>query len=500
MIVFASLLAMQMATAQTTGNGYNPQAVPTSMESLYPEWAVKEFNAEVSTALSSMVDASPKTTSRSPRNFFGRIDASRFSFYRDKGTQGNPVNDGVYHLAHRGLVDLSKKINENTLDAVQRAVQNGIFMVELDIQASKDGKPVVTHDDSLSRTTTLDNPVNFYDAAFYDTEKRATYIKSPQNKETLAQPYYCKNGHQLMTFESLFKTMEGASTHPRESVSGRVCDVRTGITYFLDPKSLASGQSVFKFIADSSRSGTEPKKFFVKTYDNHWSPSNPNDAARQALLGLTLLETKRIQVMPVISIRSFLDKSVPDFVGAVSYATGIVKAWNDAGVSVAAVEFPGAWDNKWAVFVHDFYVELHRDRRTYLNNNPYELISISPGTSERVHYSPVLSYGYRFPDFSKRNSGGVIEFFNWGMDGQSKLDTTDKARGTLGSAYLIAGEICKNGFFLGRDRTRGDVYQSGCFVTTDFPHWESKINRNGKKSTFLGSPERSVDLTVTPTN
>lgn len=55
-------------------------------------------------------------------------------------------------VAHRGFAAL---FPENTMLAFQRALELGAHTIELDIHHSKEGVPVVIHDDSLNRTTTL---------------------------------------------------------------------------------------------------------------------------------------------------------------------------------------------------------------------------------------------------------------------------------------------------------------------------------------------------------
>ena len=54
-------------------------------------------------------------------------------------------------IAHRGA---SGSCPENTLPAFRRAVELGAHMIELDVQLTRDGHPVVIHDSTLRRTTT----------------------------------------------------------------------------------------------------------------------------------------------------------------------------------------------------------------------------------------------------------------------------------------------------------------------------------------------------------
>ncbi|CAM5720624.1 hypothetical protein SGLAM104S_00524 [Streptomyces glaucescens] len=56
-------------------------------------------------------------------------------------------------VAHRGA---SAYAPENTLAAVDRAAALGIAWVENDVQRTRDGELVVLHDDSLQRTTDVE--------------------------------------------------------------------------------------------------------------------------------------------------------------------------------------------------------------------------------------------------------------------------------------------------------------------------------------------------------
>lgn len=75
---------------------------------------------------------------------------------RDKINDIKNGNDkAVLVCAHRA--NTNKGINrgtpENSLAAIQRCIDDGIDMVELDIRTTKDGVPVLMHDAGISRTT-----------------------------------------------------------------------------------------------------------------------------------------------------------------------------------------------------------------------------------------------------------------------------------------------------------------------------------------------------------
>lgn len=59
-------------------------------------------------------------------------------------------------VAHRGD---AQNYPENTLLALKRAVEAGVFFIEFDIQLSRDRIPLLMHDDNLMRTAGIDESV-----------------------------------------------------------------------------------------------------------------------------------------------------------------------------------------------------------------------------------------------------------------------------------------------------------------------------------------------------
>lgn len=68
-------------------------------------------------------------------------------------------NDGFVVIAHRGA---SAYAPENTHSAFKLAIQMKAEMIELDLSISKDGIPVVVHDESVDRTTGASGEVNTF--------------------------------------------------------------------------------------------------------------------------------------------------------------------------------------------------------------------------------------------------------------------------------------------------------------------------------------------------
>ena len=81
-------------------------------------------------------------------------------------------------IAHRGGV-ITEKTPECSLAAIRLAKQQGYAMVELDVQQSRDGIPIVFHDSDLKKACGIDNRIANMDS------KRIVKIKFSQTDQTI---------------------------------------------------------------------------------------------------------------------------------------------------------------------------------------------------------------------------------------------------------------------------------------------------------------------------
>src|SRR5271170_4029312 len=72
----------------------------------------------------------------------------------------------MWKIGHRGACGHAP---ENTLASMKKALAFGVHGFEFDIQMSKDGEPVVIHDDTLDRTTNGTGAVNAHTLAQLQT-------------------------------------------------------------------------------------------------------------------------------------------------------------------------------------------------------------------------------------------------------------------------------------------------------------------------------------------
>lgn len=84
--------------------------------------------------------------------------------------------------AHRGL---SSQAPENTLPAFEKAAEKGLKAVEFDIQLTKDGVWVLSHDTSIKRMTDGKGDIDdytYFDLADFSVDNGANYKKYPDLK------------------------------------------------------------------------------------------------------------------------------------------------------------------------------------------------------------------------------------------------------------------------------------------------------------------------------
>lgn len=98
-------------------------------------------------------------------------------------------NFNIWKIAHRGI---NKFAPENTIPAIEKAIEMGFDWVELDVHFSSDNYPVIIHDITLDRTTpmkgsiknfTLEELIKIDAGSWFDEKFRG--VKIPSLEEAL---------------------------------------------------------------------------------------------------------------------------------------------------------------------------------------------------------------------------------------------------------------------------------------------------------------------------
>lgn len=104
-----------------------------------------------------------------------RMNDLPVSLYSDNG-------DGFVIIGHRGA---SAYHPENTMSAFRAAYEMGAEMIELDVTLSKDGIPVVIHDETLDRTTTGQGSVSDHTLEELKTLDAGSWFSAEHSEEPI---------------------------------------------------------------------------------------------------------------------------------------------------------------------------------------------------------------------------------------------------------------------------------------------------------------------------
>jgi glycerophosphoryl diester phosphodiesterase len=122
-------------------------------------------------------------------------------------------------IAHRGLHDRGRGIIENTASAFAAAIERG-YAIECDVQLSRDGIPMIFHDDDLDRLTGVAGPVGartmaelasytLLDSAAGDTPQRFSEFLAQINGRVLLQIELKQQPNQAATEVLAQTVMDG---------------------------------------------------------------------------------------------------------------------------------------------------------------------------------------------------------------------------------------------------------------------------------------------------
>ncbi|MCS0636545.1 glycerophosphodiester phosphodiesterase [Streptomyces sp. LP05-1] len=92
-------------------------------------------------------------------------------------------------VGHRGD---PYRVRENTVGSVRSAVARGADAVEVDVRLTRDGVPVLLHDDTLKRLWGVDRPLDRLTLA------EVRRLTGPAGVPTLAEALAAAGGHRLM--------------------------------------------------------------------------------------------------------------------------------------------------------------------------------------------------------------------------------------------------------------------------------------------------------------
>ena len=174
-------------------------------------------------------------------------------------------------VAHRGLHDASKGCIENTGSAFSAAIAKG-YAIECDLQAAKDGQPVVFHDETLDRLMAAGGLVADHTPAQL---KQLAYKATADRILTLDEFLELVGGRVPLFIE--IKTLFGTSGVFEEQIAERFRGYKGPLAAMsFDPKAVIAMRQLAPHI---------PRGLISYRWDDDWMPQLPF-AERQKLAAM----------------------------------------------------------------------------------------------------------------------------------------------------------------------------------------------------------------------
>ncbi|MCC8533874.1 type III secretion system effector avirulence protein AvrBs2 [Xanthomonas phaseoli] len=320
-------------------------------------------------------------------------------------------------MVHRGLYDFHHGIPENSLSAIDNAYAKGYRTVELDVEVSADGVPMLLHDFTVGRTLDLPDNRLVADVPYAELRDQPIVIRNPVDGN------FVKTDQRLPSIDQVLRHVSG--TKPGMSV---VLDCKE-----TTPEDVAlmllSQPQVLPFTAiklySSAYKGGFDQLFANLCKRLQINPLHSSDEPRRRKLRNDL---SKIKVVPILD-QSHLENPEMRAVfpgsdsvsGLADTATGWMQSWNGMHpvIAEAMVAHPDSNAGK-----------AMQEARARLRQ---------PGSG---YEEAAFSAAYRFEDFSVAKSDGEREYFTWGIFGEINLvpdDGFQPKRGTAG-AFRDQGE------------------------------------------------------------
>ncbi|MBC3972924.1 type III secretion system effector avirulence protein AvrBs2 [Xanthomonas translucens] len=320
-------------------------------------------------------------------------------------------------MVHRGLFDTHAGIPENSLAAIEHAYAEGYRTLELDVQVSAEGVPVLLHDFAIGRTTD-------------DSENRlATQVKYAELQDKRLVIRNPMDGNFVSTNQRI------AGIEP---MLDNVLRTKPGMSVVLDCKEhIAENVALMLIRRPQLRPITALKLYSVAYkggFDEFFSnlceklqinPLHSQDQPRRDKLRRDL---SQIKVVPLLIEDTLKDTQLRALFPAAEDTTGLADT---------ATHWMQSWNNMRPIIAEMMIVDPDSDAGKAMQLTQERLRQ--PGSG---YEKAAFSSAYRYEDFSIPRSGGQRDYYTWGVFGEINPVPSsgfEPQRGTAG-AFRERGE------------------------------------------------------------
>ncbi|MFA0922280.1 type III secretion system effector avirulence protein AvrBs2 [Xanthomonas fragariae] len=321
-------------------------------------------------------------------------------------------------MIHRGLFDNHAGIPENSLAAIDRAYAQGYRTLELDVEVSADGVPVLMHDFTIGRMT--DDPQNklVSQLPFAQLRDMQLVIRNPVDGN------FIKTDQTIAAVE---QALEHALQKPEAMSVALDCKEDTGeavAMLLMRRPDLRKGAAI-KLYAKYYTGGFD--QFLSNLYKHYQiNPLHSEDAPRRAALDRLLA---KMNVVPVFSQGMLADPQVRDFFPG--------KDDGPEGLAETAVQWLESWNRMRLVTVEAVSTDQQSDA-----GKAMELTRTRLRQPDSSYAHAAFSAGYRYEDFSLPRANHDKDYYVWRNFGEMQKISGEAfgIKRTTAGAFRDAGE------------------------------------------------------------
>ncbi|XUP37087.1 type III secretion system effector avirulence protein AvrBs2 (plasmid) [Xanthomonas axonopodis pv. vasculorum] len=314
-------------------------------------------------------------------------------------------------MVHRGLFDNHAGIPENSLASIDHAYEQGYRNLELDVEVSADGVPVLMHDFSIGRMA--GDPQNrlVSQVPFAELREMPLVIRNPSDGN------YVKTNQTIAGVEQM---LEHVLKKPEPMSVALDCKENAGeaVAMLLMRRPDLRKAAAIKIYVKYYTGGFD--QFLSNLYKHYQiNPLHSQDAPRRAALNRLLA---KINVVPVLAQSMLKDAELRE------YFPG--QDDSPRGLAESAVQWMESWCGMRAVIAEVQITDHDNDE-----SRAMELVQQKMRQPDSPYAKVAFSAGHRFEDFSLLRANHDREYYDWGNFGEVKKHSAspyDIKRATAG--------------------------------------------------------------------
>ncbi|AZR21071.1 type III secretion system effector avirulence protein AvrBs2 [Xanthomonas vasicola] len=335
---------------------------------------------------------------------------------------------GTDVMVHRGLFDNHAGIPENSLSSIDHAYLQGYRNLELDVEVSADGVPVLLHDFSLGRTT--GDPENrlVSQIPFAELREMPLVIRNP------ADATYVKTNQTIAGVEQM---LEHVLKKPEPMSVALDCKEDTGeaVAMLLMRRPDLRKAAAIKVYAKYYTGGFD--QFLSNLYKRYQiNPLHSQDAPRRAALDRLLA---KINVVPVFSQGMLANEQLRDLFPG--------KAAGPDGLADTAMQWLESWTKMRPVIVEAVATDDSDAGKAM------KLARARMRQPDSAYAKAAYSVSYRYEDFSVPRANHDKDYYIYGNFGELKKLSGE----SFGVKRTTAGAIRDEGESLLTDQPEAEL-------------------------------------------